>query len=179
VRLQRISEALGAIEKALTLAPGNPNYISERGVIYLHMKKYPLALMDFDEALRLDPYNAYRYASRAFMKEAAGDLDGALKDYEKAMELDPEDAVVMNNLGLLLEKMGRAEPAKKLFEKADELSKAMPLPSIQPESSEKKTEETEPEEKTESLWSMSLKIIKTGNLRREFWRWLLRKPNKE
>lgn len=120
---EQLEEALQELSLALEENPGHPDIISDRGVLYIHLKKKDEALSDFDLSLELQPENGYRYSSRAYAKEFFGDLDGAILDYEQAVLLDKEDAVAYNNLGLLLEKKGRQEQAKRHFDRADALAK--------------------------------------------------------
>lgn len=167
-RLQKTQQALECINRAIEHQPQEADYLAERGVVYLHMKKYALALLDFDAAVSLQPEHPYRYASRAFMKEAAGDLQGAVKDYEMALSLDPEDAVVHNNLGLILEKMGRNQEARNNFSKADALLKSFPIPAPP-------QEQTIPEEKPapeKTLGKVLRETITTRQGRAEFIRWI-------
>ncbi len=98
---------------AINVDPNQALIYSERGVTYMHLKRFDKAIQDMDTAVSLEPNNPYRYASRAFVKGAAGDVDGGIKDYEKAIELDPEDAISYNNLGLLQEKLGYDKQSKK------------------------------------------------------------------
>lgn len=97
-------------------------YISERGLAYFMAGNVKKAMADFDEAVRLEPENPYRYASRAFIKDRIGNLEGSLSDYNMALALDPEDAISYNNRGMVEEKLGHKEQAKKSFARADELS---------------------------------------------------------
>src|SRR5690606_31508835 len=80
------------------------------------------ALNDLDIAVDIDKENPYRYASRAFIKDKAGDYQGAIADYSKAIYLDPEDAISYNNRGLIEEKLGYVQRSKISFEKADALT---------------------------------------------------------
>ncbi len=174
-RLQKPEEALACINRALELQPQEADFLSERGVVYLHMKKHALALLDFDAAVHLQPDRPYRYASRAFLKEAAGDLQGAVKDYEKALALDPEDAVVHNNLGLLLEKLGRNQEARSNFSKADALLKSFPMPAPPPEATP--SAEEVPQGKT--MGQILKETIGTRQGRAEFFRWMTRSFSKK
>ena len=78
-------------------------------------------MSDLNQAIELDPVNAYRYSSRAYILDALGDTEAAVVDYLKAVELDPEDFVAFNNLGLLEEKLGRKAKAQSSFDQSDAL----------------------------------------------------------
>lgn len=121
----------GAYEKALeqfnTIIKNEPpvaDYFAYRGTVLLNLKRKKDALKDFDRAVELDSQYSYRYACRAFAKDALGDLEGAIADYRIAIKLDPDDAIAHNNLGLLEEKSGNKNNAKRHFETADSLAQS-------------------------------------------------------
>ena len=116
IALQHMNDALN--ENGL-----HPELLSDRAVVYLHLKNKELSLADFDSAINLQPNYGYRFASRAYAKDIFGDTLGGIADYQRAIELEPEDAIAHNNLGLLEEKLGRIEASKRQFEKADLLRK--------------------------------------------------------
>lgn len=120
---QKLDEALIAFNNALELNPNHPHILSQRGVLYLHLRKEKECIQDLELALSLENDYAYRYACLAFAKEHFGDIDTAIELYEKAVELEPEDAINHNNLGLLREKKGYEKQAQRDFERADELAK--------------------------------------------------------
>lgn len=115
-------KALKSFDALIENVDNDPDLFSYRGVALLNLNRKQEALKDFNKAVSLQPDYSYRYASRAFAKDALGDLDGAIEDYKKAIELDPDDAIAHNNLGLLIEKSGNQSAAKKHFESADELA---------------------------------------------------------
>lgn len=106
--------------------PVIPEYYSERGVVYFHMKKKNEAIADMNKAVELEPLKSYRYSSRAYILGNYGKTEQAITDYERAIELDPDDAIAHNNLGLLQEQLGYKKKAKNNFLKADDLVKDMP-----------------------------------------------------
>lgn len=123
LRAGKLQEALSMLHQALKENPSHPDILSDRGVVYIHLKQEKEALDDFNLSLELQPDYSYRYSSRAYAKSVFNDIDGAIADYEKAVELDKEDAIAYNNLGLLLEQKGRIEQAKRNFDRADHLAK--------------------------------------------------------
>jgi tetratricopeptide (TPR) repeat protein len=118
MKAQSYDEALKLLNSVIKSAPTNPVYVSQRGVCFYHLKDLKSALKDMNKSVDLDPAYSYRYASRAYMRDAMGDVKGAT-------ELDPDDAVSFNNLGLLEEKLGYMESSKKSFKKADDLAKML------------------------------------------------------
>tara|TARA_R110001592_G_scaffold363221_3_gene681760 strand:+ start:153991 stop:154602 length:612 start_codon:yes stop_codon:yes gene_type:complete len=139
VSQNKLNEALESINKCLEIVPEQTDALSQRGVIYFHLQKEDLALMDMDRAVSLDKTNAYRYSSRAYIRAAYKDIEGAEQDYLKAIELDPKDEIAYNNYGLLLENRGHVELAKKHYTKADELAGIKPIEQRAKEAREKNT----------------------------------------
>jgi tetratricopeptide (TPR) repeat protein len=45
------------------------------------------AIADFNQAIRLDPNNAFAYTNRGIAKYELGDNQGAITDYQRAIEL--------------------------------------------------------------------------------------------
>lgn len=118
----KFKDAIYWYTRALSLSP-NADIYSERAVSYFHNDQLKESLEDMNRAQELEPERPYRYASRAYIKDAMGDVEGAIRDYEKTIELDPDDAIAHNNLGLLIEKLGHHQKAKVFFDFADAIAK--------------------------------------------------------
>lgn len=52
---QQARQAVDAYARALALAPGNPDVLTDQGVMYRQLKDYPKAIADFNRAHRLAP----------------------------------------------------------------------------------------------------------------------------
>lgn len=121
-KLGNPTKAIELFNKLVNKGINQAEIYSELGVTYFHLGKKEEALYMMHKAVDLDKLNPYRYASRAYIKDACKDIDGAITDYQKAIELDPDDAIAYNNLGLLEEKKGRMKNAQKHYKKSDELN---------------------------------------------------------
>jgi tetratricopeptide (TPR) repeat protein len=80
------------------------------------------AILDYTQAIALDPKCADAYNNRGNAKSALGDNTGAISDYTQAIALNPQDALAYYNRGrakaLLRDKAGAfadLEKAKQLF----------------------------------------------------------------
>ena len=122
LKSERFEDAIVIFTQLIGSDRNNAKFYCERGVTYMHLKRFDKAISDMDKAAELEPKNGYRFASRAFVKGAAGDVIGGIKDYEKAIELNPEDDISYNNLGLLQERLGYEKQSKRNFKEADNLS---------------------------------------------------------
>jgi Flp pilus assembly protein TadD len=178
IKTEKYPEALHHIERALAVFPDKADFLSERGVIYFHLKKPGLALLDMDLALDLEPENPYRYSSRAYIKDALGDTAGAVADYEKAVELDPNDGIAWNNLGMLQEKLGHQQKAEFFFKRADELSGISITSSQAPVQENKPSAQDSGAPKRAGMrdyWKVMKAVFTVRDDRKAFWNYLLQK----
>jgi tetratricopeptide (TPR) repeat protein len=79
------------------------------------------AIMEFEEAIRLDPDHADAYLKLGTAYYTQGKLDEAIAEYKKAVELDPDSATARSNLGLAYYDQGRLDEAVAEYEEAIEL----------------------------------------------------------
>ena len=77
--------------RALKLKPDLPDALIHRGVAYLELRDFSLALADFSKIIELDPDDADAYIIRGDAYLGKGDFEFAMKDYQKAIELNPDD----------------------------------------------------------------------------------------
>lgn len=159
---------------AISVDDKDAELYSERGVAFFHIGKLAESLQDMNQARDLEPNNPYRYASRAYIRDAMGDVEGAVKDYRQAIFLDPEDAVAHNNLGLLEEKLGRKGNAQALFDLADKLAKDDPAFGISGSSTSVHSRpvnlqrEIDKEKKSRSLWREAAAVFRSRQTFSEF-----------
>jgi tetratricopeptide (TPR) repeat protein len=67
------------------------NEFVARGKRYYDNDDFDNAIKNFDNAIRLDPYDAWVYASRALAYKQLGQKNQAIQDFEKAFSLNPEN----------------------------------------------------------------------------------------
>lgn len=60
-----------------------------KGINAFHRKQYGQAIMHYDEALRLNPGDAYIYNLKSYSQFKAGDLAGASATMSNSLEVDP------------------------------------------------------------------------------------------
>lgn len=61
-----------------------------RGSIYDHLEAYPRSIADYEEAIRLDPQNAYMYWGIGNVYTYTGDYDAAVNAYQQYAEITGE-----------------------------------------------------------------------------------------
>jgi Flp pilus assembly protein TadD len=72
------------------------------GFAHIKDRKYPQALLDFSEALKLNPESVEAYTGKGIVYEALKNYDFAITNFEKAVLLDPESPAVYSNRGCCL-----------------------------------------------------------------------------
>lgn len=125
VKERKWDEALKAFDRAFATLSEHPDLVHDRAVCLFQVGRKKEALSELNRAVELQPDYSYRYASRAYIRNAMKDIMGAIEDYKKAIELDPEDAISLNNLGMLEEQLGYRKEADERYRAADELSRIL------------------------------------------------------
>ncbi|BBM86508.1 serine/threonine-protein kinase [Candidatus Uabimicrobium amorphum] len=84
-----------------------PNTYWYRGTAYSRKKQYPLAIADFNKALRLDGNHYWSYHSRGRAYHYQGNLEQALADYNRSLRIKPNNIDVYVDRGRLYERLGK------------------------------------------------------------------------
>jgi tetratricopeptide (TPR) repeat protein len=74
--------------------------LCKRGDTWQEKKEYNKAIVDYDQALRLDPNFAVAFNNRGNAWLAKGEHDKAIVDYSEAIRVDPSYALAFYNRGL-------------------------------------------------------------------------------
>lgn len=88
-----------------------------RGLIRLHFFDYDRAMLDFEQAIRLDPNLAVAYSGRAFVNMRRTEYDQAIRDHGRALRLRP-DGETYYNRGWCYSRKGDSESALRDFDQA-------------------------------------------------------------
>lgn len=125
-----INEAIGHLEKAISIHPTYHNAYLLLGNAYFLSEKYDEAIKQYDKCLALYPNNkdaltnlhlAYREAGKYF-GEKKGDLKTALEYLNKAYELNPQDYDTNRLLGVANGISGQHQKALEYFVRAAEIN---------------------------------------------------------
>lgn len=86
----RFADAIEAYEKSLSLAPGNPNVLTDLGVMYRRNKDPKKAIETFDKAIAAQPdFETARFNKGVVLMHDLNDLPGAIKAWEALVEVNP------------------------------------------------------------------------------------------
>ena len=119
VVLERDSEAIEVLEKALETAPDNPDVNYWLGIAYQEIGNFEQAEHYLRRTIALSPereeaYNALGY----FFAEHGTNLDEAVRLIQKALKKSPANGAYLDSLGWAYFKQGKLNDALKQLEKA-------------------------------------------------------------
>ncbi len=84
----QLDAALQDCNVSLRLKPGLPYVLDSRGFTYLKMKKYDLAIKDYDLAIAGNEKNAAYFYGRSLARRGMHDAAGAKADLDAALAID-------------------------------------------------------------------------------------------
>jgi tetratricopeptide (TPR) repeat protein/predicted aspartyl protease len=108
---REFDQALTALTRACELAPDNPEYLYQRGMVYWRMKQPAPAMTDFDQALKLKPNNLPALIARAQLLLQRGDKDLAADDLDTADAAAPKEADERYQMAYVYQGADRLAPA--------------------------------------------------------------------
>lgn len=130
---KRYDEAIVYYTKAIDLIGGKPKatdwvYYYSRGTSYERVKKWSLAEVDLQRALKLDPAQplALNYLGYSWIDQNIN-LRKGLQLIEKAVSLKPDDGYIVDSLGWAHYKLGNYAKATKYLERAVDLRPEDPV----------------------------------------------------
>ena len=104
------------IDKAVSLDKNMASAYELRALLRVKANAdYQNALLDMNEAVRLQPKNTGFYINRALVRYYVEDLRGAMADYDYVLTLDPANTMAYYNRGLLRAQVGERNNAIKDF----------------------------------------------------------------
>ena len=94
----------------------------DSGASYAKKGQYSAAIVQYQKALKINPYNAEAHNNLGVALAGRGQIDDAIAHYQKALELNPEYAEVHNNFGSIQAGRGHIDDAIAHFQKALEIN---------------------------------------------------------
>jgi tetratricopeptide (TPR) repeat protein len=85
----QLDDALADCNRSLQLKPGVGYVLDSRGFTYLKMKKYDLAIKDYDQAIAQDDHSAPYFYGRGLARRGVHDVAGSNADVAAALKIDP------------------------------------------------------------------------------------------
>ncbi|HEY9678501.1 MAG TPA: tetratricopeptide repeat protein [Drouetiella sp.] len=132
---KQYEQAMASYQKALQIAPNNPDYVFALGTLYQAEQKYTDAAEQYKKAIGLAPNNkdlpkyleevtnlaAGTIFDQASAKQTAGDNAAAIELYKQGLATAPKNARVWTNLGIAYQQTDQWPQARDAYQKAYEL----------------------------------------------------------
>lgn len=92
--------------------------LSNRGLGYLRSKQWDKSIIDFSEAILVNPKNPFAFDNRGDAWRGKGNYERALADYNEALAIEPTFTSSLLNRGITYELMGDKVKARADYEAA-------------------------------------------------------------
>jgi tetratricopeptide (TPR) repeat protein len=116
--LNRTTEALASLDRALALQPNQAEAHNNRGAVLYLLERYDEALASYDRALALKPDYANAHHNRGSTLNKLSRPAEALASYDRAIALNPRHAEAHNNRGVVLQELRQIDEALASFDQA-------------------------------------------------------------
>ncbi len=117
-RLGKHQDAAAAIQHAIALDGGNPDYFGNLGTVLQSLGEVDEACRQFRQGLQLNPRMPELHFNLGNALKLGGRLHEAIVAYQQALDLRPEYPHALNNLGNSLFELGQYEDAIPCFRQA-------------------------------------------------------------
>jgi tetratricopeptide (TPR) repeat protein len=111
-------KAVSYLQKAIHEDPGFAEAYNNRGNAYRDMKKYAMAMQDYNKSIGLNPNLEKTYNNRGNIYYDQRNYQMAIRDYDKAISLNNNYPLAYLNRGLAYYKLVKSEFACRDFQKA-------------------------------------------------------------
>lgn len=117
IKLGRPTDALGHLEKALKISPGNPRALCNLGIAYYELKDYDRALEVFSDK-RLPPEFMTPFVYIPLIHLQRDKIEEAVDCLVRAIDRFPRLGSAKNNMAVIQESLGCPEEAERLYRQA-------------------------------------------------------------
>lgn len=118
IRQKNYFRAIQLLDYCIIQEPQNPNYYSNRGLIYYRCDQLSQAMTDYNQALQLNPYADRVYTHRAQCSTALGHWNEAIADYDCAIDINPYNIKARIHQGVLFRTLQMYDEAIVCFDLA-------------------------------------------------------------
>lgn len=108
--------AIQILNHLVSRYPNQPEYYSNRGLMYYYRCQWSAAIADFNRALALQPDSDRIYSNRANCYAAQGNWQIAIADYDRAIDLNPFNMRARINQAITFRDIEQYEEALACFD---------------------------------------------------------------
>jgi serine/threonine protein kinase/tetratricopeptide (TPR) repeat protein len=103
--------ALASAQRALELAPGNPEVLTEVGVLYMNLRRFDESVDLLAKAVEQDPLSSRGYSQLGYAYRVMDRLEESKAAYQKSLELSPTRITAHHMLAWIAASGGRDSEA--------------------------------------------------------------------
>lgn len=111
IKLNKLSDALANLTKAIEYNQSNTAYWGTRGTVYKKIGNYQAAIDDYSKCILLDPQNVDAYVERGYVYNILKKPEISIADSTIALALNPNDVGAHNNKCMSLILLGKLQDA--------------------------------------------------------------------
>ena len=111
-------QAIRLLDYLIVQAPKKSSYYTQRGLVYYRCRQWSQAMVNYNQALQLNPGNDRIYVNRANCYVAQGKFPEAIADYDCAIAINPNNIRARLRQGILFRGLGLYEDAITCFDLA-------------------------------------------------------------
>ena len=116
-----IENAIRVCEQFVRAFPDHAGACNDLGVLYYQSGRVAEAVIQYEEAVRLEPENDVFQKNLAdFYFVVQGKTEEALQMYVKLLSKNPRDAELLMSIGRVCESLGRTDDAKEFYRRASD-----------------------------------------------------------
>ena len=123
LRIRRYKEAIECYQEHISIEGAQAITFSYIGECYEKLENHNKAMLNYDQAIALDPRWTDAYVGRGIVKDLLGKPTGAIADLEMALKIDPENN---DALYYMANSLGRAQRYDEAFSTYSKLNKLEP-----------------------------------------------------
>jgi tetratricopeptide (TPR) repeat protein len=110
-QLQKYSEAIKYLSKALKINSNDARTQCNQGIVLKELKRFDEALVSYDHAIEIEPKFAQAHYNRGIALQALNRFDEALSNYDQAIGIKSNYLNAINNRGVVLKELKRFNEA--------------------------------------------------------------------
>ncbi|MGE3820830.1 MAG: tetratricopeptide repeat protein, partial [Isosphaeraceae bacterium] len=111
IRQEKFEDALADVDAAIRLAPSDGELRYVKGNVYAFWERPREAILEYAEALRIDPKLVFAQNNRAVMLGRLGRLEEAIEDYRAVLEAAPNHPDALVSIANCYARMGQRDRA--------------------------------------------------------------------
>nr|WP_315488115.1 tetratricopeptide repeat protein [uncultured Rhodoferax sp.] len=116
--------ALGLIERAIEIFPGNPDFHINRGNVHRTLRHFDAALASYSNAIALKPEYAQAHCNQGVVLQELSQFQAAVDSYDRAIAFSPGLVEAHSNRGVALIELQQLDAAVASCERAIALNPA-------------------------------------------------------